>query len=323
MSQVHFLNVNDGDCSWIKHADGKITVIDVNKASLIKVSLEETRFAANTILGNFNQKHHPVNPIEYLKRHGVTSVFRFILTHPDMDHMGGIKDFFKTFEPVNFWDTANNKIIGSFGGSPYSEDDWKFYQSIRSSDTDPKTLNLYSGAKGQYFNQNEDKTNAGNGLYVLAPTPQLMKEANESEDHNGGSYVILYRSANHKILFCGDSHDKAWEHILANHCAEVKDVDLMIAPHHGRESDRKYDFLDVTKPKLTFFGNANSEHLAYEPWRYRKLEYITNNQANCLVADSQDAGLSIFSTYETFAKTYNPSTKYSPEHQAWYLKTVQ
>jgi len=36
----------------------------------------------------------PVNPIEYLRDRGISEVFRFILTHPEMDHMDGIKDFF-------------------------------------------------------------------------------------------------------------------------------------------------------------------------------------------------------------------------------------
>jgi hypothetical protein len=43
----------------------------------------------------------------------------------------------------------------------------------------------------------------------------------------------------------------------------VTNVDLLIEPHHGRKSGRSYDFLDTLKPKVTIFGNANSEHLAY------------------------------------------------------------
>ena len=48
------------------------------------------------------------------------------------------------------------------------------------------------------------------------------------------------------------------------HRSFVTNIDLLIAPHHGRDSERSYDFLDVLKPKMTFFGNANSEHLAYD-----------------------------------------------------------
>jgi len=32
-----------------------------------------------------------------------------------------------------------------------------------------------------------------------------------------------------------------------------------------------YDFLDILKPKITFFGNAPCQDLAYGAWNYRKL----------------------------------------------------
>lgn len=43
MSTIHFLNVNDGDCSWIKHESGRVTVIDVCAAN--EESLNEAEFS--------------------------------------------------------------------------------------------------------------------------------------------------------------------------------------------------------------------------------------------------------------------------------------
>ena len=40
-----------------------------------------------------------------------------------------------------------------------------------------------------------------------------------------------------RIVFGGDSHDASWDHILENHEADVTNVDLLIAPHHGRCSN--------------------------------------------------------------------------------------
>ena len=100
---------------------------------------------------------------------------------------------------------------------------------------------------------------------MLAPTPALIAAANRCDDFNDGSYVILYRSAGGRVLFGGDSHDATWEYILTNHADDVRDVDLLIAPHHGRRSGRRYDFLDVVNPALTFFGNADSDHLYQRP----------------------------------------------------------
>ncbi len=288
----------------------------------------DTEFSAKGVRGNFGQKQYPVNPIEYLKDFNVNSVFRYIQTHPDMDHMGGIKDFFSIFSPINMWDTDNEKEMDSFEGSPYSEDDWEFYKKLRKcSESDPKRLTLFSGSRGQYFNQGEDGSSGGNRLYILAPTKTLLEEANESGDYNNCSYVILYRASNgHKIIIGGDSHDKTWDYILENHESDVKDADLLLAPHHGRDSGRNYDFLDVVNPKLTFFGNAKSEHLAYNQWNRRGLEKFTNNQGNCLLAQFNIGGTDIFCTYKKFAEAYceenDSETYYNSDIKGYYLKTI-
>src|SRR6266576_6352600 len=98
MAIIHFLNVNQGDCSIIEHNSGRITVIDVCNASPTNFMAEAiTKIAAMSqkgVLGNFNQKKYPVNPVSYVNNLGVTSIHRFILTHPDMDHMDGIETFF-------------------------------------------------------------------------------------------------------------------------------------------------------------------------------------------------------------------------------------
>lgn len=144
---------------------------------------------------NYNQKAHPVNPIEYLKDRNVSTIFRFILTHPDMDHMDRIKELFNTFEVINFWDTENTKVMDDDSDwGRYDEADWDFYQEVRTSYSSPKVLNLYAGQKGKYYNQTEDGKSGADGLYLLAPTMDLVEEANKSKDYNDCSYVILYRT---------------------------------------------------------------------------------------------------------------------------------
>ncbi len=325
MPQVHFLNVGNGDCTWIKHANGANTVIDVCLAkaeSLLKAQDAATEMFStrpNMVRGNFNQAASPENPIEYLQKFGVNSIFRFILSHPDMDHMDGIQNFFETFSPINFWDTKNNKPKPDFNKPcRYSENDWDFYQSIRESTSEPKCIYLYAGAKGQYFNKGDD-TRSGNGLSILAPTPSLVADANSCGEYNDCSYVILYSYKKFKVLFCGDACNSTFDHLLENHYADISNIDLLIAPHHGRKGDIDFSFLDVMKPKLTFFGNASSEHLAYNEWNRRGLEKITNNQAGTLIADFVDNKMNVYAKNGTFAKSYNSDTFKDSKLNAWYL----
>ena len=135
--------------------------------------------------------------------------------------------------------------------------------------------------------------------------------------------MILYRTGGNRIGFGGDSHDEAWDHILEHHKNEVTDIDLLIAPHHGRKSGRSYKFLDTLTPTLTFFGNApRSEYLAYGAWANRGLSIVTNNQANCMVVDASTTPMTLYVTHEKFARRVNPSTYYGDSFKAWYVGPI-
>jgi len=260
-----------------------------------------------------------------MRERGINEVFRFILTHPDMDHMDGIKDLFIEFNPVNFWDTANTCTNTFSSGSPYREEDWQLYKGLRDG-TLPSSVNrltLYSGDGASFYNQNGKNGECHDGLNILAPTRWLVTEANRTQEYNDASYVILYYSAAGRILFCGDSHDLTWEHLLANHLAEIRGVELMIAPHHGRDSSRDRTFLSEVRPKFTLFGAAPSKDLAYDAWRNRCLPYITSNQAGTVVVDTNGKKMQVYVTKASFARERVPNTTYSPEFKAWRLYQIQ
>jgi competence protein ComEC len=324
MATIHFLNVKQGDCSVIQHNSKRVTVIDVCNARPLEPL--EVRIARKVALIAFgetsNRKNYPENPITYLKERGINSVYRFILTHPDMDHMDGMKAFFDEFRPVVFWDTENKAEKDFKGGFGFDEDDWKFYKRLRdgNSQANPKRLTLTSGKRGQHFNRGAD-IGGGDGLHILAPSAALVKDACKTGDYNDCSYVILYKTGDYKVVFGGDSHDKTWDHILSKHKSTVTNIDLLIAPHHGRDSGRCYDFLDVLKPTLTFFGNANSEHLAYDQWRKRNLPTLTNSQAGSIMADFDNGLMHVYVTYKPFAEKLNSGAAYNTRFNAYYIRS--
>jgi len=337
MAVVHFLNVGDGDCNIIKHDSGHLSVIDVcnampspvnNIAKALGLLSESPALATtNALAGNYNQKNNPTNPIEYMKGFGYKSIFRFILTHPDMDHMDGIRHVFSEFKPTNFWDTAHNKEMSKkeLSESKYDEKDWEFYKTIRDSEDSPKTLNYYAGTELKYFNQ-DDNGPGGDGLYLLAPYKHLVTKQNQlkSNNYNDCSYVILFYCKGKKLIFSGDSHDNTWKEILDNHSKYrkyIEDVDVLFAPHHGRDSDRDFTFLDVLRPKLTLFGNASSNHLAYSEWTNRDLFKITNNQAGNVVLDITSSNLNVYVENENFAKGFS-GYSYSPNFKAYHIGYV-
>ncbi len=330
MPLLHFLNVSEGDCSIIQHGSGHVTVIDVCNARAETAGERIAsgvlmRLAEKGIYGNFNQKKYPVNPISYMNDRGISSVFRLVVTHPDMDHIDGISDFFAEFKPTNFYDTDNTvEKDEGWEDTNYREEDWLFYRGLRegTADVSSKRLVLYPPGRGPCRTEDWNGKPGGDGIRILAPSRQLARLGRETGDCNDCSYVILYRAYGFKILFGGDSHDGTWQYILRHYRSWVTDVDLLIAPHHGRDSGRSYDFLDVINPRLTFFGNARSEHLAYDAWNNRELPFITNNQAGSMIVRIDRDAMHLFVTHEPYAKAYNADTYLDEQLQAYYCGVI-
>ncbi len=323
MPRIHFLNVLEGDCNIIHHDNGHFTVMDVSNASndnwtlqeqQVRNSLERKLMEARNYVPegkrNFQQKHSPDNPIHYLRKIGANNIFRFIISHPDMDHLDGVRDLFDEFSIHNVWDTDNNKELNGEGNGRFNSEDWEFYVKLRASQIqNTKRLTLYSGNTGDYYSNDH--------LHILAPTPDLVKSANESGDFNDLSYAVLYKppKANGgfwKILFAGDGCDETWKHIIANHHELVSDIDILMAPHHGRGSGRDFSFLDVLKPRVTLMGNASSTHLAYESYRGIR---ITNNQAGYVVIDINANGLHVYVKNKEFSDWFRTN-------RAWNLSSL-
>ena len=310
MPVVHFLNVGDGDCSIIQHGSGRITVVDIcNGGSTTQKALLEAFGKhigiARTGSGNYGMRKCPTEPISYMKRIGISKVFRFVLTHPDMDHMDGFKELCDEIGILNFWDSGVRKAKPDFSGGSYNEDDWDHYVKVRDGKCSGVTVvTPKAGSRLQYANRGEPD-DRGDCFDIVAPDSELVSAANGAGDPNDASYVLVYRTCGGKIIFPGDAHDNTWEYVLDNHSNLVENCAVLIAPHHGRDSDRSFDFLDVLNPKLTLFGCANSEHLAYDDWNSRSLTHITNNQAGNIVLNGTNDGIEVYVENLNYAQNYN------------------
>ena len=182
-------------------------------------------------------------------------------------------------------------------------------------------LRAQAGARFKYANKDGNQSGSGDALYILAPDQQLIAEGNRTQDFNDASYVVLYHSQIGKVLVTGDAHDATWDYIKKHYEADVSNVKLLIAPHHGRKSGRSYEFLDFVNPKLTLFGCASSEYLAYDAWNYRNLTHITNNQCGCIVAEG-DEEMNIYVENDTFAANSGGNTSITNAQGFYYLGTV-
>jgi beta-lactamase superfamily II metal-dependent hydrolase len=126
MMKIHFLNVGKGNCTIIEFPSGHLTMIDIDNS---KIDDDDDALT---------------EPIDYfLSKFPNQSLFRFILTHPDMDHLSGLNQLATKVSIINFWDTDHNKSFSDedWEGSPYDKKDWEKYLTLRKSESDRRPFN--------------------------------------------------------------------------------------------------------------------------------------------------------------------------------------
>jgi competence protein ComEC len=325
--KVHFLNAQKGDCIILEHGSGRVTVIDICCGNLTKVDHEIAEMMKALIkkpMGNYRMCETPTNPIDYLSSKGLTSIFRFILTHPHFDHMDGIKKLFHNLSVTNFWDCGIRTDKPDFDEyKAYLEEDWDFYDDLINNRVDDVTVVApRAGSVGQYYNaDNEDNSGDGDYLSIVAPHSNLLASANGDGEIHDASYVIVYRSSAGRIIFAGDSNSKTWEYIIDNHKDLVSNAAVLFAPHHGRKANQDFSYLDTVNPRVSFFGCASSEHLGYSAWQNRNLLYFTNNQCGNVHVYPEDKEVEVYIENENYARAYTKGYAYQKDGY-WFLCKV-
>lgn len=266
MLKIHFLNVGHGDCTVIEHPSGRLTVIDINNGDSLDPSTEAElirEFHVNQVLAEAYHRYNLgvgsllveagynielTNPIEFLTKHyRGRPIWRYVQSHPDMDHMRGISILERDFGINNLWDVSHPKNITDFFRNSDRED-WATYSRLRSGKTTTTVMQLTRGNTGRYWNQGEGALDAGDGIEILAPTTQLLRDAGDNT--NCMSYVLRLTYAGVKIILGGDADEEVWESIYAHYGADLK-CHVLKASHHGRDSGYHQPSVKAMAPQFT------------------------------------------------------------------------
>ena len=112
-----------------------------------------------------------------------------------------------------------------------------------------------------------DPTNADNngGVSIsIMPTPIAY---HKPEDLNSYSPIIIINYVNKKIILTGDNNKeilKQWIEEGLTLRTAIKDCDILLAPHHGRDTDFCMDFFQLANPRLTIVSDKPKEHESQE-----------------------------------------------------------
>ncbi len=272
MVKIKSFSTNNGDMFYIRHGSDNFTIIDCciddeNKKSIIKELKIES------------------------KDKGIT---RLISTHPDDDHIRGLKYLTENYSIPNFYCVENKATKNN------PTDDFKKYCELRDS---TKAFYIDKDCNRKWMNQSSNERGSS-GINIKWPDTtnkyfkRALQEVNNGSSPNNISPIIKYSLENNiSIYWFGDLESEFMNNIKNN--IEWTRADIIFAPHHGRSSGRiPNEILEKIKPKIIIIGEAPSKDLDY----YIGYETITQNMAKDIVIICEG------NTADFFVENFNYTT---------------
>lgn len=227
------LNLN-----FIVHANQfTLKFIDIGQgdAVLVRTPTNCTMFIDGGSLNNLtDQIHKHLPPTEQ-------KIDLMVLTHPHLDHMGGLIQLLNRYQVENLFTTGV-----TYPSSFYNE----FNRRI--ADT-----NVVYPRMGEQYNL------CGVIIDVIYPDKSLIGK--EIDNVNNASIVLQLTIDNSKIYLSGDAEEEVEEEIL-EFDLDLKS-DIMKAGHHGSETSNTKAMLNVVDPEVLVIqsGEGNQyDHPHYE-----------------------------------------------------------
>ena len=239
MSIIKSFSVGDGDMFYIDHNSDNFSIIDCYMDDSNKEEItSELKLKSNN--------------------KGIT---RFISTHPDEDHLQGLKYLDEQLGIVNFYCVKNEAVKGD------ETDDFKHYCTLRDGE---HAYYVSQGCSRKWMNIGDEERGCAGINFIWPVTSNLdFKEAlstvAEGTGFNNISPIFTYSVENGVVaMWMGDMEHDFLEKVK-DQIAWPK-VDILFAPHHGRDSGKVSD--DVLKkldPHIIVIGEAPSKYLNYYP----------------------------------------------------------
>lgn len=297
MSILKTISVGNGDLFYIKHCSSNFTIIDCN--------MDE------------NNRENIVN--EIISESKNKDIIRFISTHPDEDHIHGLKYLDQRIQILNFYCVENQ------ARKKDETEDFKHYCALRDG---KHHYYVYEGCKRKWMNDDDNEKKYGSsGINFLWPQKnnsfylEALDLAKEGDAFNNLSPIFTY-SLNNGItcMWMGDMEHEFLENIQAN--IDWPSVDILFAPHHGRHSGRvSKKVLDKLTPKIIIVGEAPSKYLNY----FEGYNTLTQNSTGSIVFQNEAGKSHIFIEHSHYP--YNTSFLYDEElsdgEYGYYLGTLK
>jgi len=224
-------NVQLGLAVHVKAPDGKYIVIDLGTGEY----------------GGGNE-----SPL--LKRRYDTIGY-MIITHPHLDHIDDILNFDRN-TPITLHratSITNEEVMD--GVRECDKPKFKKYCEINDRYTSPITADTNPSNPDNY-----------GGLSIKIFSTTLC----DKDNFNNFSAITVFELAGCKIVVCGDNETESLSILMGRITFKdaVENADVLVAPHHGRESGYLDEFVSLVNPAITIISDTKySDASAVDKYR--------------------------------------------------------
>lgn len=282
--KIHYIDVGQGDCTFIELPDGKNMIIDTGSRSS---ATELANYISKVILTDDKT-------IDYM-----------ILTHSDEDHIGGSVTIFDRFDVLNVYRP------NIYSKSETAPDD----ATIHSSDIYDKAISsMYKETNHILYNEA--------GIIIDGEDYNLMFYGPLDENYNDVndySPILIFTYKEKTFMFTGDASSSVEEDFVNNYTA-IPEIDVLKTGHHGSKTSTSDELLSATSPDFAViscgednkYGHPNEETLTrLNNVGATILRTDLNGSILFFVNDNGEIGYQI--------DTYVPNTYYI---KWWYVATT-
>jgi len=244
MSIVKSFSVDYGDMFYIKHGSSNFSIIDCY------------------LPDDYDKKEDIVEEIKLESRDKY--ITRFISTHPDNDHIYGLKYLDDEINILNFY-CIKNKVIKEDETEGFIR-----YCELRDSE---KAFYLSKGCERKWMNiageNDSGKYIGSSGLDIIWPDTNNgyfkleLESAENGGNPNNTSIILKYSIENGAtIMWMGDLESDFMDNI--EYEIKLPKTNVLFAPHHGRKTGKvPSKWLNEMNPDIIILGEAPSENLDY------------------------------------------------------------
>ena len=205
LALICFLPLFFSKKSFPQYGDAFVSILDVGQGLATVIQLKDHILLYDT---------GPPNKvaINYLKSLNHTKIEQAIISHTDLDHIGGLEELIKQQMVKNFSTSVNYKIVNLSASLCQSNYIWHL-----------------DGVEFEFLYPEQ----FGNNINIL--------------NKNDNSCVLQMRTNKHRVLFTGDISQKLEKFLVQKYSHKLKS-DVLLIPHHGSHGSSSEQFIGAVNP---------------------------------------------------------------------------